>query len=280
MKKRRYDGLRQHIRAHWPPYFLTYGAIMGTLLLIGFGLQKMLWSIVPLAMALLLLLVYFLGTAVWSAHLLHDDGGLVPHHELFDMGRLRSGDEFVYIGVGMPTVPRALAQRLTTGHVVVVDIYSPQWMRGRPLHRARAHAAKPIRDTRISDLHVSDPRIKWQSGRLNLLPLPNESVNTVIVSQTAVELHQRGDQVLLFKEIRRILTENGRFLLAERSRSQTNWVVMGVTAVRLPVADYWRDLLVEAGFQLQSEKELRGLITCYRTHKPTRADARQLRLDL
>ncbi len=270
MKNKQYHGLQQHTRAHWPLYALNYGGIMVTLLLIGFGLQAELWSIIPLAMALLLLLVYFFSTAVWSAHLLHDDGGLAPHHTLFDMGKLRARDEFVYIGVGLPDVPTALARRLTTGHITVVDIYSPQWMRGRPLHRARDHASKP----------VTDPRIKWQSGRLNLLPLPNESVSTVILSQTAVELHQRGDQLLLFKEIRRILMENGRFLLAERSRSQTNWATMGVMGISLPATNHWRDLLTETGFQLQSEKELRGLITCYRAHKPTRADARQLRLDL
>jgi len=269
-KKRRYNGLRQHIRAHWPPYFLTYGAIMATLLLIGFGLQSQLWSIVPLAMALLLLLAYFFGTSLWAAHQLHDESGLVPHHKLFDMGKIRAGDSFIYIGAGLHDVPTALAQRLTTGQITAVNIYSLQWMPSKPLHRARLQSIQPD----------PDPRLKWQSGRLNLLPLPNESVQAVILSQTAIELHQRGDQVVLFKEIRRILAENGRFLLAERSRSQTNWVVMGLTAVRLPRADHWRDLLIETGFHLRTAQDLRGLITCYRADKPTRTEARQLRLDL
>ena len=269
-KKRRYSGLRHHLRAHWPPYFLTYGAIMATLLLIGFGLQSQLWSIVPLAMALFLLLVYFFSTSLWAAYQLHDDGGLVPHHKLFDMGKIRAGDSFVYIGAGLHDVPTGLAQRLTTGEITAVAVYSPQWMRSQPLHRARQHSHQP----------APDPRLKWQSGRLNLLPLPNESVQTVILSQTALELHQRGDQVVLFKEIRRILAENGRFLLAERSRSQTNWVVMGLTAVRLPHTDHWRDLLAETGFHLRTKENLRGLITCYRADKPTRDAARQLSLDL
>lgn len=269
-KTRRYSGLRRHLRAHWPPYFLAYGAIMATLLLIGFGLQAKLWSIVPLAMALLLILVYFFGTSLWAAYQLHDDAGLAPHHTLFDMGKLHATDAFVYIGAGLHDVPVALAKRLTTGQITAVDIYSPQWMRSQPLHRARQQSPQP----------ASDPRLKWQSGRLNLLPLPNESVTAVILSQTAIELHQRGDQLVLFKEIRRILAQNGRFLLAERSRSQTNWVVMGLTAVNLPDADHWRDLLIEAGFRLRTEKELRGLITCYRADKPTRTEARQLRLDL
>lgn len=270
MKKRRYSGLRRYLRAHWPPYFLAYGAIMATLLLIGFGLQAKLWSIVPLAMALLLILIYFFSTSLWAAYQLHDDAGLVPHYTLFDMGKIHATDSFVYIGAGLHEVPTALVKRLTTGKITAVDIYSPQWMRSQPLHRARQQSPQP----------ASDPRLKWQSGRLNLLPLPNESVTAVILSQTAIELHQRGDQLVLFKEIRRILAQNGRFLLAERSRSQTNWVVMGVTAVTLPRTNHWRDLLIEAGFSLRAEKELRGLITCYRADKPTRTEARQLRLDL
>lgn len=269
-KTKRYSGLRRYLRAHWPPYFWAYGAMMATLLLIGFGLQAQLWSIVPLAMALLLVLGYFFGTSLWAAYQLNDDEGLVPHHKLFDMGKIWEGDSFVYIGAGLHEVPMALAKRLTTGQITAVDIYSPQWMPAQSLHRARRQSPQP----------AADPRLKWQSGRLNLLPLPNDSVTAVILSQTAVELHQRGDQLVLFKEIRRILAQNGRFLLAERSRSQTNWVVMGLTAVRLPQTDYWRDLLLEAGFHLHTEKELRGLIICYRADKPTRTEARQLRLDL
>ncbi|MGB5058289.1 MAG: hypothetical protein WBO48_06340, partial [Candidatus Promineifilaceae bacterium] len=98
--------------------------------------------------------------------------------------------------------------------------------------------------------------------------------------QVVSEFWQQGDRAALLQEINRILTPNGRILLAERVRSQTNWLVMGPGAVNLQSAEQWRDLLREAGFIVQKEQDLQGLIHCFRADKPTPAQARQLSLNL
>jgi hypothetical protein len=57
--------------------------------------------------------------------------GCKPHHMLFDMGQLRETDRFLYLGLGLRERVFDLSRRLTTGRIVVVDLYNPQWTSSR-----------------------------------------------------------------------------------------------------------------------------------------------------
>ncbi|MEJ2749637.1 MAG: class I SAM-dependent methyltransferase, partial [Anaerolineae bacterium] len=163
-----------------------------------------------------------------------------------------------------------IARRLTTGKVVVVDIYSPQWTPGQSLVRYRTRMAHP----------PSDPRISWQTGRIDLLPLPDKSVTAVILCQVLSEFWQEGDQLKLLDEIYRILAENGRLLVAESVRSRANSLYLGPQTLSLAPVEQWRSLLQKAGFRVRSEKDLQGIIHCFRADKPTYTEAQQLTLGL
>jgi ubiquinone/menaquinone biosynthesis C-methylase UbiE len=100
------------------------------------------------------------------------------------------------------------------------------------------------------------------------------------LSQVLSEFWQHGDRLALLKEAHRILAPDGRLLVAERVRTETNWLVMGPAALGLHGAGYWRNLLGQAGFRVQKEQQLLGLIHCIRANKPTPAEARQLAFEL
>jgi hypothetical protein len=102
----------------------------------------------------------------------------------------------------------------------------------------------------------------------------------VVLNQILSECWQEGDRLRLLKEANRILSANGRLLLAERTRTQTNWLVHGLGGAQFHPVDYWQDLLVEAGFVVHRQQDLHGLIHCFRAHKPSGAEARQLALEL
>ena len=266
----RYRGTTRHISANWPIFTVMYLGLVLVLLVSGISLQKGWLSFVPLMLALGIVLVYFLATALWAAHKLNDLDGLRPYDVLFDMGQVKATDTIAYLDLGLRVTPLHLRRRLTTGKIIVIDVYNPQWTTGQSLARARAQAPQP----------PDDPRLVWQNGRFNLLPLPNQSVPFVMLDQILSQCWQEGDRLHLLKEAYRILTPNGRLLLSERMRTQTNWVVYGPGGARFQSINDWQDLLHEAGFIIRREQDLQGLIHCIRADKPSSSEARQLALAL
>ncbi|MCI0398912.1 MAG: methyltransferase domain-containing protein [Chloroflexi bacterium] len=264
----RLTGTRYYLQVHWPTYLFGYGG--GALLLlalVGLSLVWGRWVVIPLVMAGLMLLSYFCLTSLWAAHRLYDNNAL--RDTVFDTGNLGPEDNFVHVSLGLRRTAVRFSRRLTSGQVTVVEVYNPQLAPGRDLARAHRQAPPP----------PDDPRLAWREGQITLLPLPDSSTPAVTVSQALSELWQHGDRLCLLREIYRILAPGGRLLLVERVRTPTNWLVMGPAAINLPPADYWRQLLVEAGFQIKKERTLFDLVICFRADKPLPGQARQLVFD-
>lgn len=269
-RNRPFSGTLRFVYAHWPAYALAYGGIVLLLILIGISIEQGWLGLISLALACLIVSIYFFLASLWHTHRQYDPSGLNPHHVLFDMGRIRANDTLIYLDLGLRQRAIEIARRLTTGKVVVVDVYSPQWTPGQSLVRCRARMPHP----------PPDPRISWQAGRINLLPLPDKSVTAVILCQVLSEFWQEGDQLQLLEEIYRILAENGRLLVAESVRSRANSLYVGPQVLTLAPVEHWRSLLQKAGFRVRSEKDLQGIIHCFRADKPTYTEAQQLTLGL
>lgn len=267
--KGQYRGTLQYLFTHGPLYLGSYGGVVALLLGMGVAAEVGWLAFVPLAVALILVILYFLLASLWAAHKLYDWGGHQPHHVLFDMAQLRETDNFAYVDLYGRYQAIELGRRLTTGQVAVLDVYNPQLTPSRALVRSRAHQPHPP---------AGDPRFVWRDGNINLLPLPNESVTAVILNEVLSHFWQQGDQEILLREVRRILIPGGRVLVAERTRTQRNWLHLGPATLRLANSQSWRNLLQHTGFILRREQELEGLIHCFRADKPVPVEAQQLQL--
>ncbi len=269
-RSNRYNGTRHFIYAEWPLFAGLYGGVVFALLVIGVSATQGWFSFIPMAAAVLLIFLFYLLATIWSAYQLYDNGGIQPHHVLFDMGSIQANETFVFIDLGYRRQAINLSRRLTTGRVIVLDIYNPQWTTNPALVRLRKRMPIP----------PPDPRISLRDASMDLIPLPDQSVSSVIMCQIASELWQRGDQIALFREIHRVLTPNGRLLLAERTRTQTNWLVMGPMALNLKRREDWQQLLQTAGFVVRRTQDLSGIISCFRADKPSPTEAQQMTLEL
>jgi ubiquinone/menaquinone biosynthesis C-methylase UbiE len=264
----RFQGTSRYIQAHWPTFLFGYGGgFLAGLAIIWLSLARGWLAFVTLTLAVLMVLAYFLFTALWVAHQLYDDGRILDI--IWSLGRLRPTDHVVHVNLGGRYFATRLGQRLTTGQVVVIDVYNPQLTPNRALTRRRRQASHP----------APDPRLSWIDGSIYLLPLPDGSVPTVILVETLSEFWQHGDRVRLLREAHRILLPGGRLLLAERVRTPTYWLTMGPTAVRLQPDTYWRDLLVETGFRPERQENMQDLMRFWRATKPLPGQSRQLVFD-
>lgn len=264
----RYRLTISHVRSQWPTYLLGYGG--GILLLVAVivvSLGQGWYSFVTLALVGLLVLAYFLVVSLWAYHALHDNHSI--RDSLYELGELDPTMTVVDVNLGLREFPVALSRRFTTGKVVVLDVYNPLLAPNRDLARAHDTAERP----------VSDPRLSWRDGNINLLPLPDDSVPAVTLVQVASELWQEGDRLRLLEEVNRVLQPGGCLLIVERVQTPINLLVSGLAGLRLPPATYWLELTERSDFKIRQRKSIGDLILCLRVDKRQLGEARPLPLD-
>jgi ubiquinone/menaquinone biosynthesis C-methylase UbiE len=264
----RYAGTLDHVRAQWPTYYLLYGAgSLALIVILVLSLSRQWYSFVILALAALMVLFYFLAVSLWSCHALYDNNSV--RDAMFELGELNAESSIVDVNLGLREFPASLCRRLTTGKIIAVDVYNPQLTPARALARAHNQAERPI----------PDPRLSWRDGSIGLLPLPDNSVQSVTLVQTTSELWQEGDRLQLLREVKRVLSPGGCLLMAERVQTPVNLAVSGPAGLRRRPASYWLDLLQLCGFKHAGDRSIRDLILCIRADKPSPDEAKPLPVD-
>jgi len=193
----------RHIRTHWPIFVALYGALVAGMLLIGLSLALGWFSFIPFSLAIMLLAAYFLVALVYVAYRINDAPGGTAAEILVEMAHTQAEERVVCIDLGL----RATALTMVT----IIDVYNPQSNNGAALRRARARAYKP----------PDDPRLNWIDGSINLLPLPDRSVAAVFMNHILSEFWLPEERRQLLAEVLRILTPEGKLLIAEPIRAPT-----------------------------------------------------------
>jgi SAM-dependent methyltransferase len=263
-----FDGTIRFAKARWPRYLLGYGGgIVVAIAAIALGFLRGWLALIPLSLATIIILAYFGITSLWAIHLLYDNDKI--RNKLFDLGRFRTDDTFVYLDVGLKWLPAQLARRLTPGRIIVIDLYNPHLTPDGNLARAHRQGLHP----------PSDPRLSWRDSDISLLPLADGSVPAVVLVEVASQFWQMGDRELLIGEIYRILNPGGRLILAERVRTTSNILMMGYDGLGLETADYWKTLITQRGFRISREENLGDLMHFFRADKPLPDEGQQLIFD-
>lgn len=264
----RYTGALRYVQSRWPNYVFGYsGGLLLAVVVVFFSATRGWHSLILFGLASTLIMTYFLVMSLWSAHQIYDKQNISQC--LVKLGELQPENTLILIDLGRRLLAIDLCRHLTTGRVIVIDVYNPQMTPGRELARARRQAKRPD----------PDPRLSWRDGKISLLPLADGSVPAVTLSEVASEFWQLGDRQQLFKEVFRVLRPGGCILLAERLRTPINLLVNGPAGLRLSPIAYWENLLLEAGFKIEKTVSLNDLICCLRADKPAPIIEGQLPLD-
>jgi SAM-dependent methyltransferase len=261
-----YRGMLRYVSAHWPSHLFGSGCAVLLLILIIFSLVNGWYSITFLALALLIILIYFLAASLWTAHQIYDQetlGRLIRSLHLID-----PEETIVDIHLCSKSTAVWISRLLTTGQVIAIDVYNPQITSGSHLKRLRRSELKP----------EPDPRLSWRDADFSLLPLPDKSVPAVTLVESLSEFWQEGDRQKLLKEIYRILKPEGKLLLVEQMSTTANLLLKGPGIFRLRPMNYWRDLLVGNDFVFSKWETDRDIITCLLVNRSDDPDIEQYRL--
>jgi ubiquinone/menaquinone biosynthesis C-methylase UbiE len=187
--------------------------------------------------------------------------------ERLDADQLAPVDEF-HIGGRAATVE--LVGRLDLGPGLrVLDIGSG--LGGTARHLAREHAATVTGlDLTLGYVRVAASltrraglaeRIRFQQGSATDLPFPDGSFDRACMLHVGMNV---ADKAALFAEVRRVLVSGGRFGLYDVMRVGPGevtypvpWAATAATSFPAEPAEY-RELLTQAGFLVQAERDRRG----------------------
>jgi len=146
---------------------------------------------------------------------------------------------------GLDESTETLTQLFREAKGEAVDIYDPVTMTETSIKRAR---------------RSQSTRQPATAARLDTLPAPQCSRDTIFLLLAAHEVRDADQRVELFREAARILTENGQLLLAEHLRDWRNFLAFGPGFLHFHSRVEWLRVARKAGLSLEDEGSVTPLV--------------------
>ena len=252
-------------------YVWWLGGLALSLLIFTLGITRNQTLVTVLGLAGILLFGFLIALLVTINSRATITTNIKSVEHLYNLSQTRSTDKLAAIDIGHRWPAITLSRHLTSGRMIVIDIYNPQLMPAKTLMRTQQqnYSTSP-----------SDPRLSWYDSNLDLLPLPDRSVSAVFIYHVLSEIAEKGDQKTLLKEIARILQPGGRLLITEFSNIGINRLRASLGIIHMQPYEYWRNLLEEAGYKIQQAQSMPGGTINIRADNPLPYAGSQMSLDL
>ena len=261
-----YRGMLRYIRARWPAYLLGLALAFMLPILSFISLAEGWYSFTFLSLAALIVLLFFLGASLWTAHQIYDLNSI--ERLIRSVQEIDPTETIVDVHVWSRSTAVWLSRYMTSGKIIAIDVFNPQLTSNDRLNRWRRSEVKPM----------ADPRLSLRDSDFSLLPLPDNCVPMVTVVESLSEFWQGGDREKLLKEVFRILEPGGSIILVEQMRTSVNLILKGPSALALQPITYWSQLLENNKFVIRDQATHRDIITCISATRPDKSSAEQYRL--
>jgi SAM-dependent methyltransferase len=159
-----------------------------------------------------------------------------------------SPDCWANIHAGLDESTSALRQLLPGTVGSAVDIYDSGEMTEPSIARARR-------------IHPSTE--PFQRGKYNVLPLPEKACDAVFLLFAAHEVRVSEHRTYLFREIARVLREEGCVVLVEHLRDWKNFVAFGPGFLHFHSRRSWLRTIREAGLVVEQESPATPFVRCF-----------------
>lgn len=140
-----------------------------------------------------------------------------------------------HIHAGFDELSGLLAHEFPDTSWQVFDFYDPEKHTEISIRRARK-ACPPVPGTVCVSTHA--------------LPLPNASLDRVLLFLAAHEVRSRAERIVFFREIRRVLNDQGRVVLTEHLRDAANIAAYSAGAWHFHTRSEWLQTFTQAGFRV------------------------------
>ncbi len=239
--RRPFQGVWNIVRFNWHFYVI----FLLLLPLIYFGLEVMVSGVVAIA-GLVILVVPVLISLLVSFYVY--DCSQLYEYRFLDEFDFNTSDTIVNINAGFDETSQAISDRFPEAKLEVFDFYNPERHTESSIKRARK-AYPPFPGAKTID--TTD------------LPLQDQAVSGVFAIMSAHEIRDREERVMFLKEIRRVLSDEGRLLVVEHLRNIPNFLAYTIGAFHFFSKKDWRNCFNAAGLAIEKEIKITPFVSIF-----------------
>ena len=241
-----FQGVANVVRFNWPFYAAAVGVA---------GLALATFSFLPLPFAILAMIASLVGLGGISVSLFVS-WWIYDRSELYSMpwlDEIETPNCIVNINAGFDEVSPILRDRYPCSEFHVWDFFDE-----------RQHTEPSIRRARKS--YPPDVGIELVSA--SSLPMQDDAADMVCVFMAAHEIRDADDQVMFFREIRRILRSRGRVFVTEHLRDLPNALAYSVGVLHFRSRRTWLGAFEQAGLAIVAEHKATAFVSTFVCDKP------------
>ncbi len=238
-------GLRQIVRFNWP-FYAAAAAMMLISSAVNWTLPRDSVARVPLSAATTLTAIWFVGSLI-ASWIIYDWSPLARWEWVGDALGFRPR-RWVNIHAGLDESTAAVQQLLAPSHGRVFDIFDPVEMSEPSIARARRLRPAAIPPEAV-DYHC--------------LPALAKSIDAAFLLLSAHELRREAARDSLFDELQRVLSPEGRVIVAEHLRNCANFAAFGPGFLHFFSRRTWARCFARSRFAIEREFSITPFIRVF-----------------
>jgi len=240
-----FQGVFNIIRFNWHFYVIAVIVILlaATLLFVFPSPFGMLAGIVGLALLITISLSLVVSFYVYDLS------------ELYELNWLRSIDpneKIVNIHAGFDETSELIRDRFPSNELTVFDFYDPEKHTEVSIKRARS----------AYDLYPDT-----QSIQTSQIPIPDQTVNKILLILSAHEIRDNEGRAMFFKELNRVLKADGEIIIVEHLRDTINFLAYNIGFLHFHSESTWLDSFEAANFEVAEQRKITPFITLFKLKK-------------
>jgi ubiquinone/menaquinone biosynthesis C-methylase UbiE len=238
-----FQGVTNIVRFNWHLYLLSIAAVLTMLIADHFIHNKYQFYINILIIVVTVATLISLLASLY----IYDLSDLYSLHWL-DKLNISPNSRMVNINAGFDETSSLIALKYPRAEFSVFDFYDPQKHTEISIKRA-GKAYPPYKNTtRIST---------------SALPMDNNSADSILVIFAAHEIRNDDERVVFFKELNRVVKDEGKIIITEHIRDLPNFAAFNIGVFHFLSMSSWLTTFSKSGLKIAEEIKITPFITTF-----------------
>lgn len=238
-----FQGVYNIVRFNWHFYVYAFGFIL-LLVVVSFFVNNLFRNLFLLG-ATTTFFTSFISLLV--SYYVYDYSDLYRMNWLRNLS-FKKGDRIVNINAGFDECSVLLAKKIKDINLKVFDFYDSEKHTEISIERARK---------------AYSPYPKTVSIKTTKIPLEENSADHVFVLLAAHEIRNDEERILFFKEIKRILKEDGKVTIVEHLRDLPNFMAYTIGFLHFYSKRSWLNTFQAADLSLSQEFKITPFVSSF-----------------